>query len=284
MEIFDPYPIETKWRDSLPGNSTLHLLMYGLMSEFIEPLVKKYRLRDRNAKITKLIMGTTQHRLTDMVNELKMSLSGIIPIIRCRFWRGSGMYSTKKKKIEWYIKSGLSIQYIQSVYDKFKDGPPIFTKGDRLLTTLDHLPYVVISSGKRRIRCHEIEYRAIITKINWHKFTERSIYNIPHPNSSPVSIYVDPWKVTKVGEDTPECSKIRDKFVEDYNTEFYRRRLFWIHHLERADVDICHKTWYRQSIDVWNLTKVPYITYSDMYNVFWNNAWIKILSIVKSLK
>ena len=90
MEIFDPYPVETKWRDILPVTSSLIFLRYGLMSEFIQPLVQKYRLRDRTEKITKFIQGTTNDRLDDMVDWLKYIIpADKMPKVLQAFWRGS---------------------------------------------------------------------------------------------------------------------------------------------------------------------------------------------------
>ena len=295
MEIFDPYPVETKWRDILPATSPLNFLRYGLMSEFVQPLVQKYRLRDRTEKITKFIQGTTNDRLDDMVDWLKYIIpADKMPKVLQAFWRGSK--DNKKRRIEWYIRSGISIQYLQLTYERFIKGPPQFSKGDRVIEKYGEKygsdGYVVLHSTKRWIMCYMCAYKYLPGDKSYKSYIEWDKYKEPRPRKShrPFKIDIkklDPWKVKKVGVDTPEDEKKRNKFVEDYNIEYDKRMLFWKTYLEYASVEICYRTWMWQKLDVWNLENIPKGTALErlpQHKIIWDNGWNQIMSIIKSLK
>lgn len=287
MEIFDPYPVETKWRDILPVTSSLIFLRYGLMSEFIQPLVQKYRLRDRTEKITKFIQGTTNDRLDDMVDWLKYIIpADKMPKVLQAFWRGSK--DNKKRRIEWYIRSGISIQYLQLTYERFIIGPPQFSKGDRVIERYGSIGYVVLHSTKRWIMCYMCAYKYLPgdkSYIEWDKYMgHMSVMNSHRPFKIDI-IKLDPWKVKRVGVDTPEDEEKRKKFVEDYNNEYDKRMLFWKTHLEYQSVQICYRTWMWQKLDVWNLENIPKARHRHpQHKIIWDNAWNQIIGIIQSLK
>ena len=289
MEIFDPYPVETKWRDILPVTSPLNFLRYGLMSEFIQPLVQKYRLRDRTEKITKFIQGTTNDRLDDMVDWLKYIIpADKMPKLPQAFWSGSK--GNKNRRIEWYIRCGISIQYLQLTYERFIKGPPQFSKGDRVTERYGGMIIgrIVLHSTKRWIMCYKCAYKYLPgdkSYIEWDKYWGHiSVMNSHRPLNIDI-IKVDPWKVKKVGVDTPEDEKKRNKFVEDYNIEYDKRMLFWNTHLEYQSVQICYRTWMWQKLDVWNLENIPKARHRlPQHKIIWDNAWNQIMGIIQSLK
>ena len=59
VQVYDPYPLETAWRETLPVDNVLHNLEYGLMSEFIFDLVKEFRSNKRYLKVQTLIRSIT---------------------------------------------------------------------------------------------------------------------------------------------------------------------------------------------------------------------------------
>ena len=289
MSSFDPYPSETKWRTSLPMNSSLNFLMYGLMTEFIEPLVQTYRDRDRKNKVQKLIDGSTNDRLDEMVYNLKRGMPRLASqALGKKFWSKSK--GTKRQRIDWYNGSGLSIEYLQDTYDKCISGPNMFKRGDRLMLKSEWTAkqaFVVIEPGKKLLKCMKCPWEnkeGGVPFVNWEKCVIDSVRFLSYDseNIAPL-VTINAWHVEKVGEDSFINIMRRDKYIDIYRNKARIRDLFWVRYLRGKNVDICRSAWFFQGIDVWNLTTIPDgKLFIDSNHGLWITSWLSIMEIVKS--
>lgn len=286
MVVYDPYPSETKSREHLK-NSPLIFLVYGLLTELIEPLVIEKRKKIRNARISYLIENTRNDKLMEMVREIKRTYQLQSPekkwcISPNQHGRGNG---TKQKKISWYIKCEFPLHYLEDIHSQYKNGPIKLCKGDRV--TVNGRPYVICCLLKKRYRAISIKYDLQLYKIHWNKANH--VYNLSKDRYEISTCVINPWNVKKIGfnEDFEKNLKIRSKEINKLNLEQQKRYKYWTKYILPAlpNGNICSKTWFLQRIDVWNL-KIPprAIHRNNMMRDRWNYEWTIIISILEKNK
>ena len=296
---FDPYPCETKWRASLPMTSPLQCLMYGLMTALIEPLVQAFRDRLRKADVQKLIKGSTNIRLDEMVYKVRRGVPRLGSIALDKdFWFGSN--GNKYQRADWYNRSGLPIHYLQDTYDKSKlmrkrkfnqfgvpSGHYMYGKGDRLMLESEkgfNQHFVVIEPGNKRVTCMACPWEnkeGGEPFVNWDKCVIKNSTYLYSLNA---------WNAKKVGEDSLINITNREKCIEIYKEEARIRSDFWVKYLQsevvRTHSGLCtERAWFCQEIDIWNLTTIPdgkrFFARTENHGE-WVTTWTFIMKIVKS--
>jgi len=288
MEVYDPYPSETKSREHLK-NSPLIFLVYGLLTELIEPLVIEKRKKTRNDRISYLIKNTRNDKLMEMVSDIRTEYMILPPNLKWSIsprlhGRGNG---TKQKKISWYINCEFPLHYLEDIHSQYIDGPIKLCKGDRV--TVNGRPYVICCLLKKRYRAISIKYdREIYSiKIHWNK--ANCVYNLSKHLYEISTCIIDPWKAKKIGvdEDFEKNLKIRSKEINKLNVEQLKRYKYWTKYIIPAipNGNICSKTWFLQRIDVWNLKSPPQARHmNNMMRDRWNYEWTIIISILEKNK
>ena len=128
--IYDPYPVETNWRNSIAKIDTpLHQLEYGIMSELISDKVKNLHKNNRHNKVVKLIQKIHNDRLDDLWRVILDDARKLPNFCRKNWNIGK---KNKAGRVEFFEKNDISIQYLENTLEIQSGGNPEFQPGDVL--------------------------------------------------------------------------------------------------------------------------------------------------------
>ena len=177
-EPYDPYPDETKSFASLPEDSPLHHLGYGLITEKITDLVveerRKKQKTDREFYIKKINNALLKERQrsfeTPKSRDVRPTIRRGDPIsqlaagaaLRSQSWLKYG--SNKIQMLDWFTRNEIPLVYLEELYQMQIKGPPELVKNDYIRINMcnsQHYGRVVEVSGKK------IKYNPVCTKRGW---------------------------------------------------------------------------------------------------------------------
>ena len=309
--IYDPYPVETNWRNSIAEIDTpLHQLEYGIMSESISEKVINIHKNNRHNKVVKLIKKIHNDRLDDVWREI-ISDAKKLPNYKNKNWVMGR--KNKSARVKFFEKNDISIQYLEEAIEVQMGGNPEFLPGD-----------LVFEGGRgRNLGLNTYQTRACIIreKINRGKFyyadlctiewvsndsDEDNLYSNwssktlkpkpiwhryhrvnPKGGGKHLIIKVDSWKCVKVGVETSKIRKDRNDAIDRYNKELLKRNKFYkdiIKPLLEPNLCLSYTEFHNQKIDVWKITKPPRCPTNLLYSlatlaacrdrlIRWNTEW-----------
>ena len=170
---YDPYPDETESFASLPEDSPLHHLCYGIITEKITDLVagerRKKQKTDREFYIKKINNALLKERQRSFETPESCDVR---PTIRChwdpaslkraeialRSWLKYG--SNKIQMLDWFTRNDIPLVYLEELYQMQTKGPPELVKNDYIRVN-NHYGRVVGVKGKK------IKYNPVCTKRGW---------------------------------------------------------------------------------------------------------------------
>ena len=300
MEIYDPYPVETKWRQSIANIDTpLHYLEYGIMSEMISDIVQDLHKNNRHNKIVKLIKKIHNDRLDDVWKEI-ISDAKKLPNYCKKNW----LIGKKNKigRVQFFEKNDISIQYLEQAIEVQNKGNPEFKPGDLVMDESSRWvrPCIIrekIKRGKyynadvckvdyvRDTSSNTVKYKPVPI---WHRYQRVN----PNGGGPRLTIKVDSWKCKKVGVETKKIIKDRIEAIERYNNELEKRKKFYndiirpLLEPESQGLLWSYQTFHNQKIDVWNLKNPPEApwqlqTYAYPHRLIrWNTEWEIIIDTI----
>ena len=298
-EIYDPHPVETKWRNSINNIDTpLHFLEYGLMDHFISPLVKKYRYDMRHNLVVELIKQIHNDQLDvvwkNIVNDAKLQYGS-------KFSYGKWKYGVKNKagRVKFFEKNDISIRYLTDQLDIQKIGPPQFSPRDLVVCCKYGTPYIIrekIGRGKFYL-AYKCKTKWVVDPVTnrgsnkpvWHKYSRSN----PCGGGPPITDKINSWKFSKVGVETSDIVNMRKDAIDKYNDELKKRRDFWdntinpllLHSPGHRGRPYIYLTYFDQSIDLWNLVRPPMLTYNFHRNIkpVWDSQWEIVIDAIRNM-
>ena len=267
--IYDPYPVETKWRNSISEIDTpLHQLQYGIMSESISEKVINIHKNNRHNKVVKLIKKIHNDRLDDLWRIILSDAKKLPNFCRKNWNIGK---KNKASRVEFFEKNDISIQYLENALEIQNGGNPEFQPGD--LVIYHQHPHVNRACIIRKKIGRGKFYSADVCVMDYVRdYSETNIIYKPEPiwhryrrlnpfgGGSRLIVEVDSWKCEKVGVETKKIIKDRINLINIYNKEFRKRNKFYkeiIRPLLEPDFCWSYQTFHDQQIDVWKLTEPP---------------------------
>jgi len=247
VQTYDPYPLETTWRETLPIDSVLHALEYGLMSEFIFDKVKEIRSTKRHLKVQSLIKSITQENLQILWQHILRDAKALESFHNKAWTFGK---TTKAGRIDFFERNDISIKYLEECLELQKKGAECTFEVDDL---------VIISTGQGIIdESYKVAgivtnvYRSTLdvnlVKVKTESYNPQdSVFVVGAPNSK-VRYNINPmWhrslryqdhtrctkkrvrftRCVKVGTYTQELKQKRSDWVKNYNYELNKWREFW---------------------------------------------------------
>ena len=293
--IYDPYPEETTWRNSIAEIDTpLHSLEYGIMSELISDYIKNLRKTIRHNKVVKLIKKIHNDRLDDVWREIISDAKKLPNYCRQNWVMGR---KNKPGRVDFFEKNDISIQYLEDAMEVQMGGNPEFQPGDLVIVDDGGQTPCIIREKIHRGKFYKADVCVIewvkSELINpekthligtyqpipiWHRYRRLN----PMGGGLRMTIKVDSWKCKKVGVETPEIVKDRNDAIERYNKELKKRVKFYkdiIRPLLEPDYCWSYVAFNDQKIDVWKLTKPPHPPYQLQIRAYphrltrWNMEW-----------
>ena len=169
---YDPYPDETESFASLPEDSPLHHLCYGIITEKITDLVAEKRRKKQKADREFYIRKINNTLLKELQRSFETPEScNVRPTIRwedpmdralaheaLRSWLKYG--SNKMQMLDWFTKNKIPLVYLEELYRMQTKGPPELVKNDYIRVN-NHYGRVVGVKGRT------IKYNLIRTEREW---------------------------------------------------------------------------------------------------------------------
>lgn len=262
------------WRNTLPDESILHDLEYGLMAYEIQDLVKYYRSKLRHEKIVDLIIKLKQSTLSLVWAKIIEDASNLPNYTRKAWSIGN---TTKKGRINFFEKNDISIKYLE-------EGMEIQENHNNLNFNVDDL--VILSLGNGLIEKSR-KLAGVVTKVNRTKLDVRLVpihftkWVGPFPDKKDmkpewwrnlrdnahnivVKKNISFSRCEKVGVYDDKIKKQRSDFIKKYNAELKKRKDFWDEFIEPIMGDLVNvpnglylkriliQVWQSQSNNVWN--------------------------------
>ena len=179
-QLYDPYPDETISFSSLPEESPILFLEYGILTEKIVDLVAEKRRTKQKAdrefyirKINNTLLKERQ-RSFEIPKPLILSKwaspdhsSYQIAKRKISSWTKYG--SNKKQILDWFIGNQIPLVYLEELYQKQVSGPPKLQKNDYICINKESGLYGVVKEVKGKW----INYYPISVKRYWN--TEKQI-------------------------------------------------------------------------------------------------------------
>ena len=174
---YDPYPDETESFASLPEDSPLHHLCYGIITEKITDLVagerRKKQKTDREFYIKKINNALLKERQRSFetpescdVRRIRRHCLDPAPLQRAeialRSWLKYG--SNKIQMLDWFTRNDIPLVYLEELYQMQTKGPPELVKNDYIrinMCNCHHYGRVVEVNGKK------IKYNPVCTIRGW---------------------------------------------------------------------------------------------------------------------
>jgi hypothetical protein len=174
---YDPYPDETKSFASLPEDSPLHHLCYGIMTDKITDLVAGERRKKQKADREFFIKNINNTLLKERQRSFETPEScDVRPTFRWEdpmdrppahealrsWWCAFG--SNKMQMLDWFTRNKIPLVYLEELYQMQTKGPPELVKNDYIRINMcnsQHYGRVVEVNGKK------IKYNPVCTKRGW---------------------------------------------------------------------------------------------------------------------
>ena len=241
VQVYDPYPLETAWRETLPVDNVLHNLEYGLMSEFIFDLVKEFRSNKRYLKVQTLIRSITQENLQILWQTHPSRCQGIEWVLIERPGHLAiqaslvGLNSLKRTiSLSKYLEECLDLQQ-NSVKETFEvDDLVIIATGKGIVEESYKVAGIVTKVYRSTL---DVNLVKVQNSTPWTR-QQRSITPLWHRNLRDrnhvrmTKKRVNFTRCEKVGTFTPELKQKRSDWVKNHNAELKKRREFWNRYFE----------------------------------------------------
>jgi hypothetical protein len=297
VTIFDPYPIETLWRNSIIDIDTpLHHLEYGIMSEIISNMVKNIRKNNRHNIVIKLIKNIHNDRLNEVWNNIIQDAKKL-PNYNRKNWKISDSKKNKTARVKFFEKNDISLKYLEDALEIQNNGNPVFNPGD--LVMFGREPCIIREKIKRGkyymadmckteyVRTNTIDGIRYNPVPIWHRYRRIN----PCGGGPRLTKKVDGWKCVKIGVETKKIIKDRIDAIDRYNKELKKRKKFYkdiIRPLLEPDYCWSYHTFHNQNINVWKLTEPPRAPWNLAVNIHpyrlirWNMEWEIIIDNIKN--
>lgn len=294
--IYDPYPVETNWRNSIAKIDTpLHQLEYGIMSELISDKVKNLHKNNRHNKVVKLIQKIHNDRLDDLWRVILDDARKLPNFCRKNWNIGK---KNKAGRVEFFEKNDISIQYLENALEIQSGGNPKFNPGDLVMVD-GRKPCIIRKNiGRGKFYMADVcvldyvrDYRETYPRYKpvpiWHRYRRLN----PLGGGPRLTEKVDSWKCEKVGVETKKIVKDRMNAIDRYNKELEKRKKFYkdiIRPLLEPDYCWSYPMFHNQQIDVWKLTVPPRAPWNLSVHAYphrlvrWNMEWEIIIDNIKN--
>lgn len=266
LSAYDPFPLETiSFNELKSTNSPLLFLDYGILYQYIVPIICSLRKKIRDDLILFYINNTRNDFIISMLRNIKINYSL------------SFIYKFNKYNVfKWYIDSKLPIYYIQNTYNKFIKGPPLFNKFD--IVSFNNNLYLII----------DFKIKKVITYKFSNNLLKKFVYDYPLINSNtgviygdsikPLQFTLDPWNIIKtdISYNHDTCFYHLNKD----NIEFKIRKLFWDTHISNTfhhSISIHH--FFNLNYQVRNLKYPPSAIH---FSENMKNRWIQEWNVINS--
>lgn len=291
VQVYDPYPLETAWRETLPVDNVLHNLEYGLMSEFIFDLVKEFRSNKRHQKVQTLIRSITQENLHILWQHILQDARGLNGFNRKAWTFGN---TSKSGRVKFFEKNDISIKYLEECLD---------LQQNSVKETFEVDDLVIIATGKGIVE-DSYKIAGIVTKV-YRSTLDVNLVKVQNSTSGPISRFqrsitplwhrnlrdrnhvrmtkkrVNFTRCEKVGTYTPELKQKRSDWVKNHNAELKKRREFWNRYFEPVIgtmvtwgmpiqvKSVMFSSWFCQENVIWDKEKPIYYN-EDKSRIQWH--------------
>ena len=224
----NPFPDETDSFAAMPPESPMHILPYGILSDMILPLIKVKRREKREQRKEFLIKKTLNVNLKMCLEEL-YRLSKLYPRKEMIPNLKSYHMNNKRNMMRLIDDCEIPLIYLEETYQKQLQGPPKLEIGDWVECPSysgGHYGIVISAPGKRG----DITVR-LVKQVRW--WFEGTYYNYPvfhrwERNSHPCrSKQMSRWTCKKIGHDTQEWVRLRNKIIIDHDKDVATRTSIW---------------------------------------------------------
>jgi len=229
----NPYPDETDSFAQMPPSCPLHILPYGMLSDKILPLIKIKRREHREQRKEFLINKTLNVNLILCFKEL-YRLSKLDPQ-NAIIHKPVNTSDTKQTMKQLVDDCDIPLIYLEEAYKKQLQGPPKIEVGDWVrFAELSQECYCYGWGVVQRVLGSKNLFVAMIMSRRSEDYTDYPIFNRWKRDwcRSVIKKKVSIWKCEKVGHDTPEWLRLRNKVIADYNNSLAQRKLIWNDRLE----------------------------------------------------
>ena len=132
IEIYDPYPNETKSINEMPDECPIKYLTYGLLTEKILPLVTENRRKSQKGRREFLIRKINNNLLKERQRSfIPRSISQGFTQEEVNNWKHMG--NNKGQILRWFTRNEIPLIYLKELYQKQVSGPETLVKNDYIV-------------------------------------------------------------------------------------------------------------------------------------------------------
>lgn len=173
LEIYDPYPDETRSMNDLSDECPIKYLTYGILTEKISDLVAEQRRKIQKNKREFLIMKLNNTLLKERQRSfVPRSISLGFTQEEINNWKHLG--SNKSQILRWFTRNEIPIIYLEELYQMQIKGPETLVKNDYIIINKYNEEYGRVSEVKGKT----VYYNTVHVHREWDKDLRKYINDI----------------------------------------------------------------------------------------------------------
>lgn len=173
LEIYDPYPDETKSMNELSDECPIKYLTYGILTEKVSDLVAEQRRKIQKKKREFLIMKLNNTLLKERQRSfVPRSISLGFTQEEINNWKHLG--SNKSQILRWFTRNEIPLIYLEELYQEQVKGPETLVKNDYIVINKYNEEYGRVYE----VRGKTVYYNTVHVHREWDKDLRKYVNDI----------------------------------------------------------------------------------------------------------